>query len=238
MPNYVKNIIIMYGSEEDKAKVREYIKGKDTAFDFNKLIPMPEALNIECSSVSSDSLTVYRYLQNKSKLSEKMKQLIKTMSKDGESTDDMIARLQKEKRLNLELGRKAAENFEKYGAPDFYYWRISNWGTKWNAMDASTDNDRIVFETAWSAPLRLINVLSARFPQVEFEYKWSDEDIGQNCGEGTFCKGETSDIAFYGDCSNEALRLYKECWGNTDCIGVNSDGEYYRKNCAECHGCD
>lgn len=238
MPNYVKNIITMHGDEADRIKVKEYIKSKETAFDFNKLIPMPSALNIECSSISNDSLIIYRYLQNKDEPSKDMKKLTTRLREKGETVEMMIERLKKEGRIDLKLGKQAFDNIRKYDAPDFYYWRIKNWGTKWNAVDAAVyENETIEFDTAWSAPLSVISALSAKFPNVEFDYKWSDEDIGQNCGEGTFIKGGSVDLCFYSDCEQDALRLYEECWGETDCIGVEN-GKYYRRTCDTCHRCD
>lgn len=167
-----------------------------------------------------------------------MQNLTTRLREKGETVEMMIERLKKEGRIDLKLGKQAFDNIRKYDAPDFYYWRIKNWGTKWNAVDAAVyENETIEFDTAWSAPLPVIAKLSAKFPKVEFDYKWADEDIGQNCGEGRFCKGGSADLSFYSDCSHDALRLYEECWGETDGIGVDN-GKYYRRTCDTCHRCD
>jgi len=63
----------------------------------------------------------------------------------------------------------AAEMQEKYGAPDWYSWSVSNWGTKWNA-DANNwrrEGDTITFscETAWAPPTNLYHWM--------FEHGWN-----------------------------------------------------------------
>ena len=45
-----------------------------------------------------------------------------------------------------------------YGADNWYDWSLKNWGTKWNAYDASVEVDtkdtlEVDFSTAWSAPI-------------------------------------------------------------------------------------
>lgn len=57
-------------------------------------------------------------------------------------------------------------------------WSRENWGTKWNAYDASTsvDGDKatIEFDTAWSIPYPVIAAFCNRF-QVPFEHRYFDE---------------------------------------------------------------
>ena len=53
----------------------------------------------------------------------------------------------------------AKENIKKYGSPDWYDWRVANWGTKW---DIELDNKyvsesgkmvTVTFNSAWSPPI-------------------------------------------------------------------------------------
>ena len=68
MPNHVKNIV-SFDCDEDKLKEiwgkigydnpeYEDISGIGT-IDFNKIIPMPESLDIECSSRTTKGLELY-----------------------------------------------------------------------------------------------------------------------------------------------------------------------------------
>ena len=47
-----------------------------------------------------------------------------------------------------------------------YDWCIANWGTKWNACEAYTDDGYSSFDTAWSPPLPVIEKLSKMFPTL------------------------------------------------------------------------
>ena len=46
MPNHVTTKIEFYGAQSNIDKVLELIKGDGACIDFNKIIPMPESLNI------------------------------------------------------------------------------------------------------------------------------------------------------------------------------------------------
>lgn len=50
MPNYVTNRLSINASVEDCEKVMNTILNEKNELDFNKIIPMPEELNIECGS--------------------------------------------------------------------------------------------------------------------------------------------------------------------------------------------
>lgn len=59
------------------------------------------------------------------------------------------------------LGEKERK---KYGNNNWYNWSILNWGTKWNAVEASLDTDNnnkleYSFRTAWDAPRGIIQAL-------------------------------------------------------------------------------
>jgi len=86
-------------------------------------------------------------------------------------------------------------NFEnKYGAPDWYGWRINNWGTKWDISDFSDmqyqseeiDLSMVSFncETAWSPPEEGLRNLSKKFEDVYF-----------------YCQFEEPGMSFQGYCS-------------------------------------
>lgn len=83
---------------------------------------------------------------------------------------------------------------EKYGADNWYDWRLENWDTKWNGYQLDEDkleseSEKCVFYTAWSMPMKVALALSGRFPDVKIIWKYADEDIGYNCGEKVFLGG-------------------------------------------------
>lgn len=84
------------------------------------------------------------------------------------------------------------ENYfkEKYGARDWYYWRIDHWGTKWDIkdiqglsyrqIDAVDDLYLIEFttETPWNAPSQFFEKMSGKFPGVYFFCEFDEPGMG------------------------------------------------------------
>jgi hypothetical protein len=59
--------------------------------------------------------------------------------------------------------------------PDWYNWRVSNWGTKWEAawpmVKEVSDNHIVVsFDTAWSPPIELYEYLTEQGWDIEAVY--------------------------------------------------------------------
>lgn len=75
--------------------------------------------------------------------------------------------------------------------PNWWYtWNVKNWGVKWNSYACQKLSDNIfLFETAWSGVPKLIDMISRNHPKVTIEYKYSDEDTGNNCGYFVFRNG-------------------------------------------------
>jgi len=59
-----------------------------------------------------------------------------------------------------------------------YSWCISNWGTKWNAVepDVSVEKNivQISFDTAWSPSINITEKLSEMFKTLEFKHKYEE----------------------------------------------------------------
>lgn len=95
-------------------------------------------------------------------------------------------------------------DFEKIVPPPYLVnndrsirWHYDNWGTKWNSYDnydKRDSYDTIYFKTAWSNVLNLIKILSDRFPNLELEYSFFDEDFGANVGFYKLKNGEELEV--------------------------------------------
>ena len=68
MPNWVQNNIKFSGDTAEIKKMLETIKNDEISFgsiDFNKIIPMPESLNIECGSITNKGIEMVKnYLES------------------------------------------------------------------------------------------------------------------------------------------------------------------------------
>lgn len=104
---------------------------------------------------------------------------------------------------------------EEYNEGDkWYYWRIQNWGTKWNANGVYSDgNGYMDFDTAWSTPVPIIKRLSELFKDIEFSVRFADEDFGQNVGEYTYLNGRLVESNIPEDGSEEAEQLAADILG-------------------------
>lgn len=155
MPNYVYNTI--HFNPEDAEKVKALVCSDDREFDFNRIAPMPESLNICSGSCTSDA---WAYLTK-----GYTDDLKKRYPDEGESPDPSYfwtpdestpfrgfpnPKTLPELKVFAEIVRK---NKDEYGCTDWYDWHCNYWGTKWNACDPCwyTGCD-VSFDTAWSDP--------------------------------------------------------------------------------------
>ena len=104
-------------------------------------------------------------------------------------------------------GKRALDNYEKYGAKDWYDWCCDNWGTKWNACHTQINDLEkadIYFDTAWSAVPYIIAKIAELHPECKIEYEYAEEDTGVNAGYIIFENGEITSDEHFKDFSKEA----------------------------------
>ena len=202
MPNHVENHIEFNGDKQqidamiNKIKSDKYGIG---TIDFKKIITMPETLNIEAGSKTDRGLKSYREFIEVYTAGRSYNEALKALENIPTESENAFLRQRTDiKRDEWELGKTAWQNIRKYGAPTWYEWSITNWGTKWNAYgyEEGTDYsacDELTFQTAWTAPHPILRKLSEMFPEIVFKHQWADEDIGMNCGERCYLGGEKID---------------------------------------------
>ena len=122
----------------------------------------------------------------------------------------------------LFMGDLGVEEMKKYKDNNWYDWRIKHWNTKWNAYGFeppafSGDTGTMTFRTANCSPFPVIFRLSQKYPDVEIDLRYADEDIGYNVGEITVCAGELIDdnSPQYGSATAQELAA--------DILGLNLD---------------
>jgi len=121
MPNYTWNYISANPDTIVKMK-KKYYASEERPFDFNKLVPMPESLDVE--SGSSNDLDIYYYLSEKLSIPvEEMKKHSLTMLLlsnhfSTEWIDEIYKRIVKRIKAgeypNYETGRTLVDNWKKY----------------------------------------------------------------------------------------------------------------------------
>jgi hypothetical protein len=193
--------------------------GEVLDIDFEKILPTPECLEGP-DSHTEHSLYYYLMTTGKEDMVDKWLSYPQLLSMDiyKDKTEEELSdyKIRGEEIFNIAL---------QYGAIDWYDWRITNWGTKWNAYDTEMDScdgsAELYFNTANHGAVPLIKKLVEMFPDLEFSYSYADEVIANNCGEGYGVDGSIS-FKFPEDESDEAMELYIECW--------RADWDDFKKN--------
>ena len=215
MPNHITNILKFTGDKEKIKEMFEVLKGDEVGFgsiDFNKVIPMPPSLNIEAGSTTDRGLKAYRdFIEVYTLMGTREDLNLLNIPKESEEAF-LKARTDIDKDI-FEKGKVAFQNKIKYGAATWYDWSIENWGTKWNSYGYENLNAEDVaktgtttFDTAWSAPVPVLQKIAEMYPDFEIEHQWADEDIGQNCGRMTYKNGERIE-EYYPETDVEAIEF-------------------------------
>lgn len=219
MPNHVTNRLrVVHANEERVKEVLAYLKSGESQFiDFNKIIPMPEELNIDSGSTGINGM---KYIL----------ELLKITGRDEKFIKNFESQNEEQMKESISLGEQYLSNIQKYGYPTWYEWRNFHWGTKWNAYDQSFEEQGTIwFNTAWSGVSELIGALSIVFSDVDFYYTFADEDTGCNTGDGIIKNGDID--MYYPECgSSDAFHIaFELCPGLEQYYDVSSKGYYCKE---------
>lgn len=233
---------------------------KADIFDFGKLVPMPETLDIVSSADIDKAVTLYKgcnlsalpprevqkFQRDKSFVNHLEELAHRTLGNDcgniymllqDYSMDELFQKIKqtKEGAKLYGYGEAAYKNIVFYDAPTWYEWRIKNWGTKWNSYDVSfcLKDKMIAFNTAWSCPVPVIRKLVDIFPEIPFVLDYADEDFGSNAGRIEYDRKEFRHIE-YEDGSPEACNTYVNIWGESPCLYQDESGLWRHYNCDDC----
>jgi hypothetical protein len=203
MPNWVINKLKIEADEKLTDEILETIKndefGKGT-IDFNKVIPMPEGLNIEAGSRSLTAIELYRTMQKNGITYQgdgnyefADPESMETSPK--EFLDKYAATILDDPGI-IGYGKTCLENSVEFGAPTWYEWCPANWGTKWNACHQEhysyeEGSGQIVFETAWDGVPKIVKQISEMFPEASLTYRYADEDLSYNLCKMEYAGGES-----------------------------------------------
>lgn len=187
MPNWAENDLYIYGSNVRLLEVRRHMETVDEqtddrrvqVFDFNKLIPRPKSYAYVASPVRQVEGAYSRYLAWRAGIKgddeTALMEAVKLFEASGSEYDRALGYWEP-----TELGRQAGEylailNKAVYGYDTWYEWSIQNWGTKWNACEATATRTksslRYKFSTPWSGPHPVIRKMSERWPELRIIHK-------------------------------------------------------------------
>jgi len=139
-------------------------------------------------------------------------------------------------------GKKAFEENakaikEKYGHDDWYNWRVSNWGTKWDVSDSYVDEHdgdvlTIHYTTAWAPNERFIKFASEKYPNLKFRLTYEEPGCGfcgvLLCENGEVWEDSTEDL-LWGDEDGKLVEYDSELdrYRYVDTNEVIDDEDFY-----------
>lgn len=217
MPNYVQNILKIK-KVKDVDNLIEKLTSKDengkNYFDFNKIIPRPERLNLTEGTITDEAIKYVLFkmpIEQRNSILNKINRTLFWLEVDDmETLEKTKERFEKRLKYNddiyesvdykrygiksfEDLGNAYINNIIDYGYPTWYDWSIEKWGTKWGAMEnkivKGKNYIKFYFETAWSTPFPIFEELS-NIIDNDMEIWYADEDIGNNCGKIYYVNGE------------------------------------------------
>ena len=142
MSSYVYTILRITGPKLDRDRLQAQVTG-DSAFDLNKIVPMP----LELQNLRSGLQII-----------------------NGVRFSSWVEREGKNVGLTPEETRSLLKRF---GETTRHDWAWRNWGTKLNTQDVEDVGVRDAeleyrFETAWETPYEALKRLSAIYPRLRF----------------------------------------------------------------------
>lgn len=183
MPNHCECELMLKGATVDIGLFLAFVRTtkerdgreEEIVFDFDKILPMPESLQIEAGSRGDDGyLALYG-------TDEQIAEALAWPRWAGLGLTDrakLLVHLEKTAPDSLRIGKQYKANLDRYGCTNWYDWNIKNWGTKWNASDSEEKGGKITFQTAWSPPVPVILATSKQFPKLEFVLRFWEGGAG------------------------------------------------------------
>ena len=188
MPNWCVNQVDIQGDEAEVAKLIEFVKTDECAFDFRKIVPPPDTDRYKGTSSSNTFIcgcaTESRVIGKFENGTDKYGWFIgdTEVAFDGNCPTH---------------GKPSTMNDPE----NWYQWNIANWGTKWDAAEVwhdRTDDDGNVeghtsynFDTAWAPAEPVVAALAEKFPTLRIAHRYCEGGMGY-AGEVLYLNGDES----------------------------------------------
>lgn len=146
--------------------------GNSVYFDLNKIIPMPESLNIESGTRTDRGLELYR-------------EYVRERENPPADFIEKWKKIAEQEPVEWDLGKRAYCNIQDFGVPTWHEWYLPNWGTRQNAYATQLDEEenKVEFQTAGAPVPKILDALSQKYPDRTIHYRWASEDFGYDVGE-------------------------------------------------------
>lgn len=179
MPNWAENDLYIYGSDIRLLEVRRHMETPDTVFDFNKLIPQPEAYHYVSAPTREpthpyEPFTVWVAKFN-GDWEKAIASAIEAFKASGSTFNQSWGGWDPTPEGKVQAWYLTKLCRTAYGHADWYEWCTASWGTKWPAHEASSTRTtrglRYKFSTAWGGPHPVIAVMAQRWNDLRIIHK-------------------------------------------------------------------
>jgi len=185
MPNWCVNQVDIEGDESEVAKLVEFVKTDECAFDFRKIVPPPDTDRYKGTSSSN---TFICGCATESRVVGKFED---GNDKYGWFIGDVEVSFDGKCPIH---GKPSTMNDPE----NWYQWNIANWGTKWSlSEDVYNDREEDIvvegateygFDTAWSPCEPVIAALAEKFPTLRIIHRYCEAGMGY-AGEVVYVNG-------------------------------------------------
>ena len=200
MPNWCVNQVDVKGDEADVARLIELVKGEKDAFDFSKIVPIPDSPYYSANEGQND------FLCGCKKVWVETKAQVGKYDEEGYEKAEGLWVVDGFPVVKEVLGNGTIKDFVAKGFgglevcpthrvgqisshPDWWYnWNCANWGTKWNCGEVWHDRttEQITeagttsynFDTAWSPASPVIEALAEQFPTLTITHRYCEAGMG------------------------------------------------------------
>lgn len=171
MPNHVSTNLRILGKQKDVEAFVEAIKSEkaEDGYDFSVLLPVPP----ELLAVSSPT----EVLSDAAYAAE--------LDRLNSLPDDSLEKQMRGKPITQTM---ADDYLKRFGATNWYDWRVKNYGTKWNLYNITFHGIQpqgeglyaadFSYYTAWAPASQYFINVSSRFPSLIFAHEFADEGGG------------------------------------------------------------
>lgn len=245
MPNYCDNMLTIEGdaSEIDRFLATCLIARKgNQELSFEAIIPIPEGLEYSYQETNEERLAVAlcKVLNNMKAGVDPQRDLTmqEVLTITMQCPEGLGATAEHPEALAAELHAYiadhglqaiAASSLQRqmqYGYDSGYEFCLSEWGTKWNAIDTMIHRESagavtLSFATAWSPPVAVIATAGDMFPTLRFrlDYLETGEDFS-----GTYtCAGDEETDEHWNGISDDMHMAVNGCLPDEDEVEDDDD---------------
>jgi len=198
MPAWCANTLSANGkSNKSQLQLKGFVEksvSENGAFSLSPTYPIPSSeLYIQPGSMMNNGLAIIIYRSGNQEMLKQYLNYEWVINAKLKSLSEIEEYLIKSKSADLDLGLKAFNNLNKYGATDCYDWCEKNWGCKYD-IDISDvilnepNKFQVGFFTPWNPPLGWLTKISKNYPSIAFKYEW--EIAGVEYGKMSLFNGK------------------------------------------------